>query len=203
VDSRGTEQNLIEFAVAEAALPGELESGDLHLVAPHPRGVLVAAIDGLGHGGEAAEAARAARDALAQDPSAGLTELFMRAHTRLARSRGVVMSLASFEPGGNLTWLGVGNVEGTLLRAVDGRVRRTDSIMLRGGVVGYQLPNLRPSTTAVESGDILILATDGIGGGYIGTLDPAAGPSSLADRILAGFSKGGDDALVLVARYVG
>lgn len=203
MDSRGIEQNLIDYAVAEAALPGERESGDLHLVAQHPRGVLVAAIDGLGHGVEAAEAARAARAALAEDPSGDLTELFRRAHVQLARSRGVVMSLASFERGGNLTWLGVGNVEGTLLRAEEGRARRTDSIMLRGGVVGYQLPNLRPSTTAVEPGDILILATDGIGGGYIATLDPAAGPSALADGILAGFSKGRDDALVLVARYVG
>lgn len=203
MDCRGTEQNLIEYAVAEAALPGEQESGDLHLVAPHPRGVLVAAIDGLGHGGEAADAARAARAALARDPSGDLPDLFVRTHGTLARSRGVVMSLASFQRGGKLTWLGVGNVEGTLVRAEDGRVRRADSIMLLGGVVGYQLPKLRPSTTAVQPGDVLILATDGIGSGYIETLDPAAGLSALADRILAGFGKGGDDALVLVARYVG
>ena len=203
MDSRGAEQDLIEFAVAEAALLGEPESGDVHLVAPHPRGVLVAAIDGLGHGGEAAEAARAARAVLANDPGAELSDLFNRAHRRLARSRGVVMSLASFEHGGKLTWLGVGNVEGTLVRAEEGTVRRTDSIMLRGGVVGYQLPTLRPSTTVIEPGDILILATDGIGGGYIGELDPAAAASVLADRILGGFGRGGDDALVLVARYVG
>jgi negative regulator of sigma-B (phosphoserine phosphatase) len=195
--------DLIEFAVAEAALPGEPESGDLHLVAPHPRGVLVAAIDGLGHGGEAAEAARVAGAALAEDPGTDLANLFVRAHGRLARSRGVVMSLASFERGGKLTWLGVGNVEGTLLRAEQGKVRRADSIMLRGGVVGYQLPQLRPSTTAVERGDMLILATDGIGSGYIGKVDPATTPATLAGRILAGFGKGGDDALVLVARYVG
>jgi negative regulator of sigma-B (phosphoserine phosphatase) len=203
VDSRGTEQDLIEFAVAEAALPGEPESGDLHLVAPHPRGVLVAAIDGLGHGAEAAAAARAARTVLLDDPGAELSDLFMRAHSRLARSRGVVMSLASFEHGGKLSWLGVGNVEGTLVRAEEGTVRRTDSIMLLGGVVGYQLPTLRPSTTAIELGDILILATDGIGSGYIGDLDPAATPSALAGRILGRFGKGGDDALVVVARYVG
>jgi phosphoserine phosphatase RsbX len=197
------EHSLIEFAVAEAALPGEPESGDLHLVAPHPRGVLVAAIDGLGHGGEAAAAARAARTVLAEDPGTDLADLFVRAHGRLARSRGVVMSLASFERGGKLTWLGVGNVEGTLVRADEGEVRRADSIMLRGGVVGYQLPQLRPSTRAVEPGDMLILATDGIGGGYIEKVDPAATPSTLAGGILAGFGKGADDALVLVARYVG
>jgi negative regulator of sigma-B (phosphoserine phosphatase) len=197
------EQDLIEFAVAEAALPGELESGDLHLVAPHGRGVLVAAIDGLGHGGEAAEAARTARAALAEDPAADLADLFLRAHGRLTRSRGVVMSLASFERGGKLTWLGVGNVEATLLRAEEGQARRADSIMLLGGVVGYHLPMLRPSSRTVERGDMLILTTDGVGGGYIEKVDPAETPSALAERILAGFAKGGDDALVLVARYVG
>jgi negative regulator of sigma-B (phosphoserine phosphatase) len=197
------EEGLIEAAVAEAAMPGEDESGDLHLIAPHPGGVLVAAIDGLGHGGEAAEAARTARSTLARDPGADLTDLLVSAHTALARSRGVVMSLVAFVPGGSLTWLGVGNVEGTLVRADERPVRRADSILLLGGVVGFQLPRLRPSTTAVQPGDLLILATDGIAAGYVPELDPDGDPKALADRILAQYRKGGDDALVLVARYLG
>ncbi len=197
------EDDLIDFAVAEAALPGQAESGDLHLVAPHAGGVLVAAIDGLGHGGEAANAARTARAALEEDPSAELPELFLRAHGRLTRSRGVAMSMAAFKPGGRLTWLGVGNVEGTLVRAGEGGVRRADSILLLGGVVGYQLPKLRPSAMAVARGDTLVFATDGVGGGYIRDLDPAVAPATLADRILAEYGTGGDDALVLVARYAG
>ena len=197
------EWGLIEAGVAEAAMPGEEESGDLHLIAPHPGGVLVAAIDGLGHGGEAAKAARTARSTLEEDPGGDLTDLCVRAHSALARSRGVVMSLARFTPGGSLTWLGVGNVEGTLVRADERPVRRADSILLLGGVVGFQLPKLRPSRTAVEPGDLLILATDGIAAGYISELDPSAGPKALADRILARYGKGGDDALVVVARYLG
>jgi negative regulator of sigma-B (phosphoserine phosphatase) len=196
-------EDLLDIAVAEAPLPGQLESGDLHLVARHPGGVLVAVIDGLGHGDEAAAAARTARAALEEDPGAAVPELFARAHGRLIRSRGVVMSVAAFEPGGRLTWLGVGNVEGTVVRAEEGTVRRTDSILLLGGVVGYQLPKLRPSTMAVARGDTLVFATDGIDGGYIGDLDPAASPATLADRILAEYRTGGDDALVLVARYAG
>jgi phosphoserine phosphatase RsbX len=197
------EGGLIEAAVAEAPMPGEDESGDIHLIVPHPGGVLVAAIDGLGHGVEAAEAARTARSTLEEHPGADLTDLFVSAHSALARSRGVVMSLVAFAPGGTLTWLGVGNVEGTLVRADERPVRRADSILLLGGVVGYQLPRLRPSTLAVEPGDLLILATDGIAAGYLPQLDPAADPKTLADRILAGYGKGGDDALVLVARYLG
>jgi negative regulator of sigma-B (phosphoserine phosphatase) len=194
---------LIDAAVAEAALPGEEESGDLHLIASHGDGVLVAVIDGLGHGREAAEAARIARSTLEQDPAADLPDLFVSAHSALVRSRGVVMSLASFAQTGRLTWLGVGNVEGTLVRGDVRPVRRADSILLLGGVVGFQLPPLRPSTTLVEPGDLLILATDGIAAGYVPGLDPAAAPQAIADRILAEYGRGGDDALVLVARYLG
>src|SRR5256885_16832155 len=51
---------MIEWGVAAAPLAGETESGDLHLVKPVGRGMLVAAVDGLGHGAEAAAAARTA-----------------------------------------------------------------------------------------------------------------------------------------------
>jgi phosphoserine phosphatase RsbX len=109
------------------------------------------------------------------------------------------MSLASFATSGELTWLGVGNVEGTLVRSGGG----TDSILLFGGVVGYTLPPLRPSITTVEAGDTLVLATDGIRSGFLQGLDTEVAPQSLADRILADHGKQSDDALVLVACYVG
>jgi GTP cyclohydrolase III len=59
-----TRSALIDWAVATLALPGEAESGDLHLVTSVASGVLVAVADGLGHGVEAATAARAAVTAL-------------------------------------------------------------------------------------------------------------------------------------------
>ena len=55
------------------------------------------------------------------------------------------MSLASFNAlDGAMTWLGVGNVTGLLLRADAGAERKRESLLLRGGVVGYRLPPLRP-----------------------------------------------------------
>jgi phosphoserine phosphatase RsbX len=190
---------LVEAGVASAALPGETESGDTHVIASHSGGVLVAGIDGLGHGSEAAHAAGVARAVLEDDPGADLVELFARCHARLARSRGVVMSLAAFSAAGRLVWLGVGNVEGTLLRDGGG----TEAILLLGGVVGYSLPRLRPSTTSVAPGDLLVLATDGISHGFAQGLDPSLSPQELADGIVAEFGRGSDDALALVARYLG
>jgi negative regulator of sigma-B (phosphoserine phosphatase) len=114
------------------------------------------------------------------------------------------MSLASFaESEGRMTWVGVGNVEGTLVRAEAPAGTRPESVMLLGGVLGHQLPSLRPSTTPVAPGDTLILATDGIGGGFLEGIDPAQPPQELAERILSNHGRGDDDALVLVARYRG
>lgn len=204
MSDEGDPRSLVDVGAASAALPGELVSGDVHLAETFPGGALVAAVDGLGHGGEAAQAAIRAVSVLEEQPEAPLPTLFERCHARLARTRGVAMSLASFSAAqGEMSWLGVGNVEGTLVRAGGGTAAPVESIMLLGGVVGYQLPRLRPSTAQVAPGDTLILATDGIGSGFRHGLDPAGTPQALADRILAEHSKRNDDALVVVARYLG
>jgi negative regulator of sigma-B (phosphoserine phosphatase) len=197
-------EGAVEFGVATLPLAGEPESGDLHLVSSFPDGVLVAAVDGLGHGVEAAIAARAARETLEESPGDDIPTLFERCHRRLAKTRGVAMSLASFGVrDGVLTWLGVGNVEGTLLRADAAASPASESILLRGGVVGYQLPTLRPSSTAVAPGDMLVLATDGVRSGFAHGLGLAEPVQGLANRILSSHGKETDDALVLVARYLG
>src|SRR5256885_847377 len=104
---------VIDWGVAARALAGETESGDLHLVKRVGRGTLVAAVDGLGHGAEAAAAARAAVAALDRYAEESLPPLVRRCHEALAGSRGVVMSLAYLGGGQpSLTWLGVGNAAG-------------------------------------------------------------------------------------------
>jgi phosphoserine phosphatase RsbX len=197
-------QALVDVGAASAALSGESVSGDRCLVQPYPGGLLVAAVDGLGHGGEAAHAAERAASVLQEDPGAPLTTLFERCHARLARTRGVVMSLAAFgEADNRLTWLGVGNVEGTLIRADPEARPPSDSILLLGGVVGFQIPSLRPSTTELRAGDTLILTTDGIESSFRYGLRTGGPSQDLADRIMKDHRKHSDDALVLVARYLG
>jgi serine phosphatase RsbU (regulator of sigma subunit) len=197
---------LIEWGVATLALPGEAQSGDLHFVKPVGTGVLVAVVDGLGHGAEAATAAQAAVAALERHATESPVPLIERCHRALQGTRGVVMSVAVLGgPDGSMTWLGVGNVEGLLLYG-DGAARSGSpraSLATRGGIVGSELPRLHPVVLPIASGDTLIFATDGIREGFAEGLSREASPQQLADRILARHGKGTDDALVLVARYLG
>ena len=198
--------SILDWGFASVALPGESTSGDLHLVQPFAdgSGVLVGAVDGLGHGQEAAAAARRAVDTLRDHAHESVIALVRRCHEALHRTRGVVMSLASFNTTDDtMSWLGVGNVEGLVLRADPGAgpAAGRETILLRGGVVGYELPQLRGTVVPIAPGDTLIFTTDGIRAGFevgLATGDP---PQRLADQILARFASGTDDALVLVARY--
>jgi len=193
----------IEWGVASRALPGQPRSGDLNVVKSFPNGVLVAALDGIGHGEEAASAAMIAREILEAHVEESVVALVTRCHEGLHARRGVAMSVASFNLSeARITWLGVGNVQGVLLRRGLSRSVTEESLLLRAGVVGVQLPSLRVSVLPVSTGDTLIFTTDGINTDFDRRLARNHPPRKAAESILARHGKTTDDALVLVARYL-
>ena len=194
---------IIDAGWAGAALADD-ESGDQQLVVLLPEGALLALVDGLGHGPEAALAAREAVSILEAHAAAPVLELVMLCHEGLRKTRGAVMTVASIDArSGTMDWCGVGNVEGLLFRARRLPGRGTEAVPTRGGVVGYRLPQLRVNTLELLPGDLLVLATDGIQSGFSEAVDPENEPQSVADAVLARCGRGTDDALVLVARYRG
>ncbi len=194
----------VAWGVATRALPGQTFCGDLHLVKPLGDRVLLAAVDGLGHGEEATVAAKLAVSTLDLYASEPVVSLFQRCHAALKKTRGVVMTLASLEPRARtLTWLGVGNVEGQLLRTDAGSGPGTHRAILRNGLVGFVLPELRAETVPIAPGDQIVFVTDGIAAGFAAAAQAGLSPQQMADSILERHFKGTDDALVLVARYLG
>src|SRR5256885_7616922 len=195
---------IIEWGSASLPLAGEVVSGDKHLVKVLPHGALLAAMDGLGHGEEAAAAANRVARVLQAADNESLISLLKRCHERLRTTRGVVISLAAFNAvDETMTWIGVGNVEGILLQADPAVNAGYESLTLRSGVVGTRLPLLQAAIVPVKRGNTLVFATDGIRTEFAQRLTLDARPQQIADRILAQHAKGTDDALVLVARYVG
>jgi negative regulator of sigma-B (phosphoserine phosphatase) len=195
---------LVEYGVAKFVLPGQVESGDHHLICSNRDGILIAAIDGIGHGEEAANAAKAATSVLKTYVDEPIISLVERCHDELRLTRGVVLSLAFIDASrGMMTWLGVGNVQGVLMRAGARKGTMQELLLLRAGVIGSQLPPLQAAVLPVARGDTLIFVTDGVRDEFVEGLLGLENPQRAADRILELYQSGNDDALVLVARLTG
>jgi serine/threonine protein phosphatase PrpC len=194
----------LEWGVATQPIPGQTGCGDLQLVKPFDNGALVAVVDGLGHGDEAIAVSRIAIQVLESQADQSVITLVKCCHEALINTRGVVLTLASFNTlDATVSWLSVGNVAGLLLRADITAVPRCETALQRGGVVGYQLPALSASVFAVAPNDLLILATDGIRNNFEQSVLLKGTPQQIADDVMARHFKGNDDGLVLVVRFLG
>ena len=194
----------LEWAVSTRCRRGETLSGDLAIVKLLSDGALVAAVDGLGHGSEAARAARAAERVVLHSDSRDLVPLVERCHAAMSDTRGAAISLAFVSAReSRMSWLGVGNVEGRVLSGDPAARRLKGSLALFNGVPGHQLPYMRIATLDLVPGDVLVLATDGIAAGFADSLNVGGSAQAISDRILARHGTVDDDALVVTVRYLG
>jgi hypothetical protein len=191
----------IEWASARMVAPGHSDSGDECCVRTLDQRTMIAVLDGLGHGPDAASAARRGVHLLEQSRAHDVETLVRECHNGLRGSRGVVMSLAMFDSRERtMTWIGIGNVRGSLWSP---HSTTWKSLLLRGGVVGDTLPLLQASVVPMDEGDTLAFTTDGVGTEIDDHLLKGSSLQVTAERILARGRTGHDDALVLLARYRG
>lgn len=194
---------LLQYWVAARPIPGEWVSGDQYIVAPFSHGVLVAVVDGLGHGSKAAAAAEAAVAVLAEHAGDPVESLVQRCHVALKKTRGAVMSLATLNGLDNtMSWLGIGNVEAMLVSSckAPGSSRKR-SLLLRGGIVGDRLPPLLTATVPLYPDDLLFFATDGIKSAFIRDLRCVEHPYELIHQLFFRHGRNTDDALLLGAKW--
>jgi negative regulator of sigma-B (phosphoserine phosphatase) len=194
---------VLERGEAGEPLAGETRSGDLAVWATYESGALVAAIDGLGHGGAAADAAEAAAVQFRAHAASPPETLLRECHRALRSTRGVVATVAWIDlASAELTWTGVGNVEGRLVRAGAESGDSFDSPTLFGGVLGWSLPKVKLVRTTLAPGDCLVMATDGVAADFGSSLQPGVPAPEQARRVLASHARGSDDALVVAVRWM-
>lgn len=175
------------IAVALRHADGEVVSGDGYLVADSPAGLLIAVIDGLGHGEGAALASDTVRAYLAAHAADALADLLAGAHKAARPSRGAVVGLVRLRAGA-ATCAGVGNV-----RMVD--LLRGAEILSPAGCLGVQWPSAREERLPLEVGTRLLLATDGVP-----SEEPATRAGGSLVELVEGLvarASGRDDALAL------
>ena len=200
----GDASGFVTWGSAIRCRPGQATAADMAVVERVGDTVIVAAVDGSGHGPEAVRAAQITVGVLADYDREDVTVVAERCHRALRGSRGAAVSIAVLSAlTRTLTWVAVGNVEGRLVRA--GTTVQPPAVALRlpGGVSGHQLPRLRPATLPLRVGDVLVLATDGIRPAFADRVDLTGTPQTIADRIAREHWNAVDDALAVVVRYRG
>ncbi|MCV7198689.1 SpoIIE family protein phosphatase [Mycobacterium angelicum] len=196
----------IEWAIASRPRPGELVCGDQAIaVGVDDTSALFGVLDGLGHGPAAATAALTALDALRSARSERVEVLVQLCHRMLGGTRGVAMTLARIDfDTGRLSWTGIGNVTANLVAKAATGIQLRSSARLTGGIVGYRIPEITPAqVVSTRTGDLMVIASDGITEDHLDHIDFAASAKDIADHILTKHAKETDDALVLTARHRG
>lgn len=146
----------IQTAHESLPMPGERQNGDAVLVRhSHSGETLLAVIDGLGHGPDAARAARAAIDSLSILPvGTGVHDAMQEVHQALRGTRGAAGTVCIIKQH-QLEICAVGNVA---LMCTGVSV----PLVLSPGVLGHQVSRFRVGSCQVPSGARLALLSDGI-----------------------------------------
>lgn len=196
----------IEWAVAARPLPGQDVCGDLAVAVAVDAGAAVfGVIDGLGHGPDAALAARRAVAVIDEHRAESLEEMVTHCHRELASMRGAAMTLARIDfTTDTVRWVGVGNVAAHLVSRAPSGLETSFSARLASGIVGFQLPRVDSSESVeMRPGHLLVMTSDGITDDHLDAFDFGAPAETIAERILREHCRVTDDALVLVARHRG
>ena len=159
--------------------------------------MLAAVIDGLGGGEEAARAARLAEKTIREHIEYPLQELVRLSHAALHSTRGAVIGLLRLELGSHhASYVGVGNI------GVQVYSRQPIKPISKNGILGFRLPTLLELRYMYDPGDIFVLYSDGISGGFSqdGKIDIKQVPQRMAEQILAAYGKYTDDATVVAIK---
>jgi anti-sigma regulatory factor (Ser/Thr protein kinase) len=192
----------IEVGALCVPLAGEEECGDGWAASCDLDGATLLGVDGLGHGPEAAKAARAAIHALERRPSAAPSEVLHAAHEALRITRGAALSVARIEYGSDeLRFTGIGNVNAVVH---DGNARR--ALISHNGIVGANMRKVQEFSAECPPGAIVILHSDGLQTQWDLADYPglhARAPALVAGILMRDFIRRRDDAMVLVGRRRG
>lgn len=180
-------------------MSGEIECGDVWAVSATTAVMSFMIADGLGHGPDAAAAARAVADAFLQDASATPQHFLDHANRAAVGTRGAAAAAAQLTLAtGRLMFGGIGNIGASLLTGSGSR-----GMMSYGGIVGVRARSVKMFEHAWPADGLLVMHSDGIRSRW--SLDdyPAIAnrdPMIVAAALLRDCSRGRDDVSVLVAR---
>jgi len=178
---------------------GEAACGDAWAVARDGGDWSLLVVDGLGHGTEAARAARVATEVLAKHPTKAPAALLQLAHVALASTRGGAAAVARFSTlQAQGVFAGVGNIAARI-ESLTGRRQ----LVSHNGTLGHALRKVQEFAFDFPADSVLILHSDGLSAHW--TLADYPGLMAKHCGLIAGVlyrdhDRGRDDVTVVVIK---
>ncbi|HKG20835.1 MAG TPA: SpoIIE family protein phosphatase [Blastocatellia bacterium] len=177
----------------------ETHNGDAYLIRQDGGRLLVAVIDGLGHGEGASEASLAAVETINRNAEKSVEAIMRHTHEALRSTRGAVIGLASIDCSTRMIeYVGIGNTD---FRVIGGG--STLKFISLNGTVGSRLDRLKVFRGELPKVSLLTMSTDGISERW--DLDQYPGlqglhPQLACAAILRDYNRPNDDATILCGR---
>jgi anti-sigma regulatory factor (Ser/Thr protein kinase) len=194
----GTKGSAPRICGIQAPKPGQEVCGDAWAFKASPEGVSILVADGLGHGPDAAEAARCAVDIFDKHRSASPKEVLESVHKGLRHTRGAAVTITDLDEGRRIAMVaGLGNVSGYICET--GGLRR--QLVTMNGTAGMESRTLfREFTYPWPQGASLVLHSDGLVshwdlGDYPALIRRA--PGLIAGVLFRDHRRGNDDTTVV------
>jgi len=197
---RGTlHRSPLEVGGVSVPKSGETVGGDSWATIPNASGASLLVADGLGHGPGAAEASREAVRIFQKRAAEGPASILRFVHDALRSTRGAAVAIVDIDCDSEMiTFAGVGNIVGAVL-ADSGR----RNMVSHNGTLGHAARTMSEFTYPWTSTSLVVLSSDGLVSHW--SLDAYPGiasrdPSLIAAILYRDFSRGRDDATVVVAK---
>lgn len=198
-DSRQPSAQRLEIGALVIPKPGETYCGDTWCYAERVEGVLVLAIDGLGHGIAASQAAHEASGVFETEKHRPALRIMQSLHEALRPTRGAAATLMEIDwDAGRATSVAVGNVQAALVNGDE--IKR---IAADNGIVGHVMSRPRELVHECRPSTVLIVHSDGLTANW--RLERYPGlmqhhPALIAGVLYRDCKRGRDDCLIVVIR---
>jgi anti-sigma regulatory factor (Ser/Thr protein kinase) len=192
----------LDFGAESIPVSGEEVCGDSWAIEDVEGQAIVLVVDGLGHGPQAAEAAREAVRIFRATAPLGPVEVIRAAHASLKSTRGAALAVARLDhERGVVQFAGVGNVAGAIVNPAEGTTRT--SMVSHNGTVGHTVRKVQEFIYPWAPDSLLVMHSDGVGthwqvGRYAGL--GTSHPGLVAGVLYRDFRRSHDDATIVVVR---
>jgi anti-sigma regulatory factor (Ser/Thr protein kinase) len=191
----------LDIRAVMVAKSGEIHSGDAWQALPYHNGYAILAVDGLGHGEAAHEAAAEAVRTFKENFSDNPAAMLKMVHQEIKRTRGAVGAIAIVDTQkGNVMFCGIGNISGKVLSG-----EMSKSLISYNGILGHNIPtsfNTHPFSWNDTS--MLVLHSDGLNSRWDINKFPYLkkhDPSIIAATLYKQHTRKTDDVLVIIGKY--